>query len=114
MKIFNTIAMLFVVTLMMAQEKPAKVEIVGDMVKATYTYENGQIRQQGFYKDGKLHGTWVSYAENGKKTALGQYENGKKTGKWFFWSEQVLSEVDYRDSRVAEVTKWSNQPLVNN
>lgn len=114
MKYTITLMMLFAVTFVMAQQKPAKVEVVGDMVKATYTYENGQVRQQGFYKDGKLHGTWVSYDVNGKKTALGQYENGKKIGKWFFWSDTLLNEVDYRDSRVAEVTKWTNQPLVTN
>jgi hypothetical protein len=35
-----------------------------------------------------------------------------KTGKWFFWNKNVLNEVDYADSRVAEVKKWSNETIV--
>ncbi len=81
--------------------------IENNIVKATYYYENGNIKQEGFYKDGKLHGSWTSYNENGTKQSMAEYNNGKKTGKWFFWTGDVLNEVDYTDSRIAEVKKWS-------
>ncbi|OYQ38281.1 membrane-binding protein [Flavobacterium cyanobacteriorum] len=94
----------FVVT---AQNAP-KYQIENKMVKATYYYDNGQVKQEGFYKDGKLHGKWVAFNEDGTRQAIGEYNNGAKTGKWFFWSGTTLNEVDYADSRVAEVKKWSN------
>jgi antitoxin component YwqK of YwqJK toxin-antitoxin module len=97
-----------------AQENNVKHEIVNKMVKSTYYYDNGQIQQEGFYKNGKVHGEWVSYDITGKKVAIGKYENGKKVGKWFFWSGANLLEVDYTDTRVAQVKKWSSEAIVLN
>ncbi|NER13076.1 nicotinic acid mononucleotide adenyltransferase [Leptobacterium flavescens] len=108
-------AMLFTATLMAQNDKPL-LEKEGDMVKATYYHDNGEIAQIGFYKDGKVHGKWKAYNLSGKKIAMGQYENGKKIGKWFFWTEDgTLNEVDYNDSRIVNVTKWKNSnPVVIN
>lgn len=97
-----------------AQEIQPKYEIVDQMVKATYYYDNGQVKQEGFYKDGKLHGKWLAYNENGTKQAMGEYNNGTKTGKWFFWNDSVLSEVDYADSRIADIKRWSKDAVVIN
>ena len=98
-----------------AQNIEPKYEIEGNLVKATYYYDNGQIKQEGFYKDGKVHGKWVSYNEAGSKISLGEFTDGAKTGKWFFWNDNSLNEVDYSDSRIAEVKKWSakTETLVN-
>lgn len=90
-----------------AQEVKPKYDIENQMAKATYYYSNGQVKQEGTYQDGKLHGSWVSYNEDGTKQSMGKYENGQKTGKWFFWTGSVLNEVDYTNSRIAEVKKWS-------
>lgn len=70
--------------LMSAQEVKPKFEVVDQMVKATYFYDNGQVKQEGTYLNGKLHGKWVSYNQDGSKQTMGEYENGNKTGKWFF------------------------------
>ena len=70
-----------------------------------------KIKQEGFYKDGKVHGKWISYSESGNKISLGEFNKGEKTGKWFFWSQNSLSEVDYNNSRVADVKKWSQEAL---
>ena len=87
----------------------------GDLIKGTFYYEDGSVRQEGTYKEGRLHGEWVSYDQNGKKTAIAFYENGKKDGKWFFWSEDKLTEVDYQNSVIATVNSWkSDSSLVNN
>ena len=99
---------------MSAQEVKPKYEVVDQMVKATYFYDNGQVKQEGTYLDGKLHGKWVSYNEDGSKQTMGEYENGNKTGKWFFWSQTALNEVDFANSRVAEVKRWSKEALVKN
>lgn len=106
--------MLVVSGVIFAQENNVKHEIVNKMVKSTYYYDNGQIQQEGFYKNGKVHGEWISYDMNGEKVAIGKYENGKKVGKWFFWSGVDLMEVDYTDTRVAQVKKWSSEAIVLN
>ncbi|WP_378179264.1 toxin-antitoxin system YwqK family antitoxin [Aquimarina sp. SS2-1] len=104
-----TLAILFS-GVMMAQNAKPTFEKQGDIIKGTYFYENGEIRQQGFYnKEGKLHGEWKSFDRTGKKIALGQYQNGIKTGKWFFWENEKLSEVNYSKNTIASVTTWSNK-----
>ncbi len=97
-----------------AQEIQPKFEVVGNEVKATYFHDNGQVKQEGNYLNGKLQGKWVSYNEDGNKEAIGEYNNGVKVGKWFFWTDDTLNEVDYSDNRVADVRKWSKEVLVKN
>ncbi len=94
-----------------AQNKP-KFEKEGNLVKGTFFHDNGQIQQQGFYKNGKLHGEWVSYNAEGKKLAMAQYEDGIKTGKWFMWNKGVLIEVDYDANVIASVVEWSAKNTV--
>ncbi|MCU4187731.1 membrane-binding protein [Flavobacterium sp. HXWNR29] len=105
---------MLVTSLTFAQEVKPKLEVVDQMVKATYYYENGQVKQEGYYLDGKLHGKWVAFNEDGTKQSMGEYNKGAKSGKWFFWSDASLSEVDFSDSRIAEVKKWSKDVLVKN
>ncbi len=84
----------------------------GDLIEATYYYEDGTIQQQGTFKDGKLHGVWTSYDFEGNKLAMGNYENGKKVGKWLFWTKESLKEVDYLDSKILSVNEWSDKTKV--
>ena len=87
----------------------------GDLIKGTFYYEDGSVRQKGTYKDGELHGEWVSYDQNGEKKAIATYENGQKHGKWFFWEDNKLTEVDYKSNQIASVNKWTSESsLVSN
>ena len=92
---------------------PPKHEVVGDLVKSTYYNDNGTVSQEGFYKNGKVHGEWIAYNESGKRLSIGNYNEGVKIGKWFFWNENTLSEVDYSNSRVAVVKNWKEEAVVN-
>ena len=56
-------------TIMVAQDVKPTFEKQGDLTKGTFFHDNGKIRQQGFYKNGKLHGKWKSYDLTGKKVA---------------------------------------------
>ena len=114
MKKVVIMAALLVSGVFYAQEVKSKYEIVGNEVKATYFHDNGQVKQEGNYLNGKLQGKWISYNVNGNKEAIGEYNNGVKIGKWFFWTGDTLNEVDYSDNRVAEVRKWSKAALVKN
>lgn len=113
MKTYFISAMMLVSALVSAQEGQPKLEAVGHIVKATYYHENGQIRQQGYFRDGKADGKWVAYDANGNKKSIGEYALGQKTGKWFFWNDSMLSEVDYSNSRIASVQNWKQEVLAN-
>lgn len=110
MKNLIIIAAFLFVGMVSAQDvKPTFEKQGDDVIKGTYFHDNGQISQQGFYKNKKLHGEWKAYDTNGKKIAMGQYTNGMKTGKWFFWNGDKLSEVNYNSNTIASVTTWSNK-----
>lgn len=102
-KVMFILAALVVVSLY-AQSPNPKIEQIGDLVKATYYYDNGNVRQQGFVKDGKLHGEWISYREDGTKVAIAQYNKGQKVGKWLFYdAEGNVKEVDYSSNNIVNV-----------
>ena len=96
-----------------AQSTEPTVEKVGDMVKATYFHENGEVAQTGYLMNGKLHGQWFMYNLDGKKIASGKYIEGKKSGKWFFWKDEILKEVDYDANRIVNVKNWNQSEVVS-
>lgn len=86
-----------------AQGEP-QLEVVGQLVKATYYYDNGNVQQVGFFKDGKLDGKWTSYNENGSVSTVAEYSNGVKSGKWQYFDNAVaVREVSYSDNQIASV-----------
>lgn len=98
MKKYVLMASLLVSGLSFAQGISPKLEEVNGLVKATYYYNNGKVQQEGFFKDGKLDGKWVSFDENGNKKAEAQYSNGEKVGKWLFWNQDnSVAEVNYTE-----------------
>ena len=114
MKKIMILGALVISTFTFAQAKKPILELDGNLVKATYYFDNGQIQKQGYFKEGKLDGSWVAFDENGNKKSIGEYTKGEKTGKWFFWGDKALSEVDYSNSRVASVKSWKQDALVKN
>ena len=106
MKKIIILGTLLISGLTFAQNKEPKLEAVGNMVKATYYFDNGQIQQEGFFKNGKLEGKWVSYDVDGNRKSIGEYEKGARNGKWFFWNNVTLSEVDYLNNQITDVKNW--------
>jgi len=112
MKKIITLLLTLSISFAFAQKDGKKVEMTkkGDIVTATYFYEDGSIAQQGtFNKVGQLDGVWTSYDMAGNKTAIGNYANNKKVGKWLFWTNDKLREVEYNNSKVASVNVWSDK-----
>lgn len=89
-----------------SQNSQPKLEVVNKLVKATYYHDNGQLMQEGFFKNGKLQGEWISYDEVGNKTAIATYDNGQKVGKWFHWTAGNLNEVDYSNNKIVAIKSW--------
>lgn len=113
MKKYVIMSILLVSGIAFSQEVKPTLEEVDGMVKATYYYDNGKVQQEGFFKDGKLDGKWVSYDENGSKKSIAEYTNGNKTGKWFFWNEKSLTEVDYSSGMIASVKNWNKEAIAD-
>jgi antitoxin component YwqK of YwqJK toxin-antitoxin module len=113
MKKYMIIGAMLVSGMVAAQSLKPQLEAYGELVKATYYYENGTIQQTGFFKDGKLEGQWVAYDSAGNKKSVGEYSNGIKTGKWVFWNDAILSEVTYAGNVVASVKNWKQDTIVN-
>ncbi len=111
MKKIAIILVMFCVGFVSAQEndKKVKLEKKGNLVEAIYFDSNGVIDQQGFFKNNKRHGNWISFNEKGEKMIVGHYVDGKKTGKWVFKTNEKLTEVDYLDNRIVGVNEWSNK-----
>ncbi|MCW1953021.1 MAG: nicotinic acid mononucleotide adenyltransferase [Flavobacteriia bacterium] len=97
---------------MTAQTTNPTYEKVGDLVKATFFHENGEVAQTGFYLDTKLHGEWKMYNKQGDKIAMGTYKEGAKSGKWFFWEGEALKEVDYISNKIAAIRQWDSKGTV--
>ncbi|ARV15433.1 toxin-antitoxin system YwqK family antitoxin [Polaribacter sp. SA4-12] len=100
------LAILFISALGFSQEKETTFERDGDLVKATYYFDNGDVKVQGFFKDKKLTGIWTSFDKKGNKTQIAQYKEGKKTGKWFVWNKESLKEITYNNNTVVGVKDW--------
>jgi len=89
-----------------AQEVKPLYEKAGDLVKVTNFYENGEVREQGFFKNKVITGTWTTYDRNGDKNTIAKYKNGKKVGKWFMWSKDGLKEINFENNVISSVQSW--------
>ena len=112
MKNILILAALFISTIAFAQNNKPTFEKDGDLVKGTYYFDNGEVRQSGTYKEGKLHGEWTSFNDAGDKVAVGNYTNGTKSGKWFFWNGKELSEVNYNKNEISSIKTHENNSNV--
>ena len=74
-----------------------------NLVKATYYYDNGNIKEVGFFKGDKLHDKWISYSQEGKIKVVAVYNNGKKDGKWYLVGEETVKEVTYKSNEIVKV-----------
>lgn len=104
--------MLSIATLGFAQDKQPSFKADGDLVKATYYFEDGTIKTQGFFKDKKITGEWTRFDKEGKKIQQAFYNEGKKVGKWFIWSKDSLKEINYENNAIASVNEWRPESKV--
>lgn len=109
-KMISLIALLMF-TFGYAQELKPKFEQEGDLIKGTYFFENGAVKQIGYFNNNKLHGEWVSYDSEGNKTTIAHYENGKKTGVWLVLANGVVKQITYDSNKVIDVKDLKERDL---
>ena len=72
-------------------------------------YENGQIKSEGNYKDGKPDGKVTGWFENGQIQTVLNLKDGKLDGKVIDWHEngQIEAEENYKDGKLdGKATYW--------
>lgn len=122
MKKLLMITLIFTSLVLTAQNVSAKetpkplYEIEDGLVKVTNFYESGEIKEQGFYDaDKKLTGEWIQFDKTGKRTVVANYYKGAKVGMWLVWQGDKLLQLDYEQSRIANVSEWKdNSTLADN
>ena len=69
--------------------------------KVTGWFENGQIQTVLNLKDGKLNGTVIDWYENGQIEAEENYKDGKLDGKATYWHEngKIKGKVTFKDGK---------------
>jgi antitoxin component YwqK of YwqJK toxin-antitoxin module len=112
MKNIITICMLSIAAIGYTQEKQPTFKAEGDLVKATYYYEDGSVKTEGYFKDKKITGEWIRFDKDGTKTEIAFYNIGKKVGKWFIWSKDSLKEINYENNSIASVKDWRAETSV--
>jgi antitoxin component YwqK of YwqJK toxin-antitoxin module len=68
-----------------------------------------KIKEEMYFRDGVLNGTWTSYFESGKIERKGEFVDGLFNGKWEAWTEsgQKIYEVYYKnDSLSGKYLTW--------
>jgi len=75
----------------------------------TWWYENGQMRYEHNFKDGKKDGKSTRWYENGQMRYEHNFKDGKKDGKFIWWHEngQIKLEENYKDGKLdGKETYW--------
>ncbi len=112
MKKYLLIVMVMLSGMSFAQAGEPVLEAEGQLVKATYYYDNGKVQQTGYFKDGKLDGKWTAYNENGSVKSVAEYTNGTKTGTWIINTGAMASnEVDFSNNQIVAVRSTPNNGL---
>ena len=63
-------------------------------------------KEQGSFKNGKKHGSWVTYHDNGQLRSKGTFKNGKQDGPWisYYDNGQVFVKGTFKDGK--EIGPW--------
>lgn len=78
-----------------------------------YYYPNGALESKGHFNNDNKTDYWYHYNVNGKKTEEGHYRNGQKNGWWKIYKKDTIIEVRYKDSQKKglAIFKVKGQPV---
>lgn len=78
----------------------------------TWYHQNGNLKMEGNYQNGKPNGEWKHYHTNGALQKIGKYEGqGKQDGLWtWFYEDSTLKGTTlYRKDTLVGERKWYHQ-----
>ena len=109
MKKLATLIIIFAGVIGYSQDIEPTFEAEGNLVKATYYFEDGSVSTQGYFLDKELTGEWTRFDREGNKTQIAYYDQGEKVGKWFVWGKNSLKEINYSNNTVVNVNLWKHE-----
>lgn len=114
MKKFYFLAVFFLSVGIFAQDELSNtvVEKEGNLLKVSMYHDNGQLAQQGFLKNNKLHGKWVRYAQDGSQQCIAFYKKGKREGTWLFWNDDQLTQVEFKENAIVRELTWESSSKI--
>ena len=73
-------------------------------------YDNGQVKSETGYFEGKKHGLYKNWFENGQLKKQGKYQNDISYGRFAEWFEngQLKEQGEYRDGQYFMTNRWSS------
>jgi len=73
-------------------------------------YDNGQVKYETGYYEGKKHGLYKNWFENGQLKKQGKYQNDNSFGRFAEWFEngQLKEQGEYRDGQYFMTNRWSS------
>ena len=74
MKKYIIIVAVLISGMIFAQSKEPKLEVIGQLVKATYFYENGKMQQEGFFNAKYVRAKWHAHLA------------GERNNQTFLWN----------------------------
>jgi uncharacterized protein len=69
-------------------------------------YNNGQIKRQGIYKDGRYNGIWKAYDESGTQVFEAEYKMDMLTGKYISWHKTGVIKEKGLYNNNTKVGEW--------
>lgn len=83
----------------------------GELVAVTNYYENGSVRETGFFKDGIPDGKWERFGADGVKMAELTYSDGQRHGEFRVWDryENAYIEMKYNHGEVVSANRYLKQ-----
>jgi antitoxin component YwqK of YwqJK toxin-antitoxin module len=82
------------------------------LVKEVVYYEDGQLKSETHFKDGKNHGEKSGWYESGQKKFEIPYQNGKKHGRetWWYENGDERSETHFKNGQKHGRETWWYEP----
>jgi antitoxin component YwqK of YwqJK toxin-antitoxin module len=83
----------------------------GELVAITNYYESGEVKEEGFFKDGIPEGKWETFSKEGAKTAELTYVEGQRHGEFRVWDEfdNAYIEMRYDHGKVVSANRYLKQ-----
>ena len=80
-------------------------------VKEKELYENGKVKMEGEFKDGKRTGVWKAYFENGTLWSEGKFVNGERNGYGlnYYPNGKLRAEGEYKNDKQSGHWKYYNE-----
>ena len=77
-----------------------RIVVDSEIVKESYYYIDGNVKEECNYKNGKKHGLWATYHQDGRIREDGRYENGELKEVATYYDNGSIKELSYPETEI--------------